>query len=227
MACCSSIWACSCKGSCCGLVCAEHRPCWGWPAQISDVSCKYRPGHRCEVLGYEQKDLLVREFFWLKYTRTSIQSWLTQVPASSCAITQLNFSLKFQIGRGKKWLSKSCRFFFFPKMSSTLFNILWFYIAKRTTLAKTSTFDSFYSDVDVVFIFLSLERCQILSFGFFQMFKLQLLESAGCLKWTWGGSRVWVLLGKKQKNCLESSFKPLVFWHNIDEHIYIDHSDTV
>lgn len=56
------------------LVCAECRQCLGQPAQITHVSCKHRPGHRCKVLGYEQKDLLVREFFRLKYTGTSIQS---------------------------------------------------------------------------------------------------------------------------------------------------------
>ena len=82
---------------------------------------------------------------------------LILVAALSCAISQLNFSLKFQIGRGRKWLSKSCRTYFFPSVSSALFYIFWFYRTKRTTLAKSDrfffVFDSFYLDVDMWFLY--------------------------------------------------------------------------
>lgn len=148
--CCRSIWVCSCEGRCHGSVCAERRQCRGRPALMRDASSENRPGHRCTVLGYEQKDLLIREFFRLKYAGTLIQSWLSFRAASSHAISQLNFSLNFQTGRGKKWLWKSCRTLgFFPQAELYPFSVLWIYIAIRATLTKSSRFDSFYVDVSV------------------------------------------------------------------------------
>lgn len=134
------------------------RACWGhrqcWDRQLTSGMAPQIP---LQTAGAGTQSSLGEGIFLTK-TRWSFSSELTgiQGAAPSHAISQLSLPLKFQIGRGIKWLNTSCRtsiFFFSPKASSTLFYKLWFSITARTTLAKSSTFDSFYLDVDMWFLY--------------------------------------------------------------------------
>lgn len=145
--CCSSTWACSCWGSFHGSERAGGTGRAGTGSSHQGWHLRYP----CKLLGQAHKAPLVREFWSFSSELTGVQG-----AAPSHAISQLSLPLKFQIGRGIKWLNTSCRtsiFFFSPKASSTLFYKLWFSITARTTLAKSSTFDSFYLDVDMWFLY--------------------------------------------------------------------------